>query len=76
MNGLCNGLEYVRTYIDNLLIISNGSFEDHLDKGKIYLKELKSAGFKFNAEKSFFARDILEYLGFKNNQIRYNTFTT
>ena len=28
MNKLFNGLEYVRTYIDDLLIISNKSFED------------------------------------------------
>ena len=42
-------LDYVRTYIDDLLIIS----------------KVKSAGFKVNAEKSFFARNELEYLGFK-----------
>ena len=65
MNELFNGLEYVRAYIDDLLIISNGNFEDHLNKVKIVLKKLKAAGFKINAEKSFFARDNLEYLGFK-----------
>ena len=32
MNELFNGLEYVRTYIDDLLIISNKSFEDHINK--------------------------------------------
>ena len=30
----------------------------------IMLTELKAAGFKINADKSFFARDNLEYLGF------------
>ena len=34
-NELFNGLEYVRAYIDDLLIISNGNFEDHLNKVKI-----------------------------------------
>ena len=29
------------------------------------LNKLKSAGFKVKAEKSFFARNELEYLGFK-----------
>ena len=29
------------------------------------LKKLKAAGFKINVYKSFSARDILEYLGFK-----------
>ena len=32
MNELFNGLEYVGAYIDDLLIISNGNFEDHLHK--------------------------------------------
>ena len=64
MNGSFNGLEYVRAHIDNLLIISNGNFEDQLNKVKTVLKKLKVAGIKVNAEKSFFARDKLEYLGF------------
>ena len=65
MNELFNGLEYVRAYIDDLLIISNGNFEDHLNKVKIVLNKLKAAGFKNNADKSFFARDSLEYFGFR-----------
>ena len=64
MNELFHDLEYVRAYIDDLLIISNSSFQDHLNKVKIVLNKLKAAGFKINAEKSFFARDSLEYLGF------------
>ena len=57
MNELINGLEYVRAYIDDLIIISNGNFEDHLNKVKIVLKKLKAADFKINAEKSIFAKD-------------------
>ena len=65
INETFDGLEYVRTYIDDLLIISNDNFGDHLNKIKIELKKLKVAGFKINAEKSFFDRDNLEYVGFK-----------
>ena len=65
MNELINGLEYVRVYIDDLLIISNGNFEVHLNKAKIVLYKVKPVGFKINAEKSFCARDNLDYLGFK-----------
>ena len=65
MNEVFNGLEYIRAYIDDLLIISNGNFEDHLNKVKIVLKKLKVAGFKINVRKSFFAKDNLDYLGFK-----------
>ena len=32
MSNLMEGLEYVRMYIDDLLIISKDSFEDHLSK--------------------------------------------
>ena len=59
MNELFNCLEYVRVYIDDLLIISNWNLN------KKVLSKLKAAGFKINAEKSFFARDNLEYLYFK-----------
>ena len=34
MNKVFNGLEYSRVYIDDLLIISNRNFEDHLYKLK------------------------------------------
>ena len=65
-NELFKDLEYVRAYIDDdLLIISNGNFEDHLNKVKIDLYKLKTSGFNINSEKSFFTRDNLEYLGFK-----------
>ena len=30
MNELFNGLEYITAFINDLLIISNGNFEDHL----------------------------------------------
>ena len=32
VNKLFNGLECIRTYIDDLLIMSNESFEDHINK--------------------------------------------
>ena len=57
-------LEYVRAYIDNLLVITKGSFQDHLDKLKVVLEKLRKAGLKVNAKKSFFAWEELEYLGY------------
>ena len=63
MNELYNDLEYIRAYIDDLLIISNSNFEDHLNKVKIVLKKLKASGFKINTIRWSFARDNSEYLG-------------
>ena len=65
MNELFNGLEYVRVYIDDLLITSNGNFEDYLNKVKIVLNKLKAANVKINQKKSFFVRNNMQYLGFK-----------
>ena len=65
MNKLFNGLEYVRTYIDDLLIIGNKSVDDHINKLDKVLSKSNENDFKVNAEKSFFARNELEYLGFR-----------
>ena len=64
INELFDGLDYVRTSFYDLLMISNKSLEDHINKLDKVLSKLKSAGSKVKAEKSFFARNALEYLGF------------
>ena len=58
------GLEFVRTYIDDLLYITTSSFQDHLTKLDKVLERIKKVGLKVNANKSFFAQPELEYLGF------------
>lgn len=64
MSELFDGFEYVRAYIDDILVLTKGSFEDHMDKLSIVLQRLKDAGLKVNVKKSFFARTELEYLGY------------
>ena len=64
MNELFEGLDYVRAYIDDLLVLSKGTYEDHLEKLDSVLYRLGQAGLKVNAKKSFFARSELEYLGY------------
>ena len=64
MSNLMSGLEFVRAYIDDLLILTKINSKNHLQKVSIVLHQLKSAGLKVNAKKSFFAREQLEYLGF------------
>ena len=64
MTELFAGLDYVRAYIDDLLIISKGSYEEHLEHLDSVLIRLKQAGLKVNAKKSFFCQHELEYLGY------------
>ena len=54
MFNLFADLEFVRTYIDDLLIVTKGDLEDHLEKLDAVLQRLKRAGLKVNANKSFF----------------------
>ncbi len=53
MANLLEGLEFVRTYLDDLLVICNAVFEEHLSQLTTVLRRLRRAGLKVNAEKSF-----------------------
>ena len=53
-SNLMAGLEFVNTYLDDLLIISNSTFQDHLCQFQVVLHRLRRAELKENAEKSSF----------------------
>ena len=50
MNTLMGDLEYVRAYIDDLLILTKGTFLDHLQKLSEVFLRLQQAGLKVNAK--------------------------
>ena len=64
MSELFDGFEDVRAYIDDVLLLTKGSWEEHLHRLDKVLMKLKNAGLKVNAKKSFFRRPELEYLGY------------
>ena len=64
MSDLMYTLEFVRTYLDDLLCITKGSFNDHLLKVGEVLEKLKSAKLRVNVKKSSFALHEIEYLGY------------
>jgi hypothetical protein len=61
-------LEFVRAYIDDLLVITRGTHKEHLDHLGQVLTRLSEAGLKVNASKRFFCRSELEYLGYWINR--------
>ena len=61
---LFEGFKNVRAYIDDLLVINKGDWDEHLDILDKVLQRLAEAGLKVNAEKSFFGRPECEYLGY------------
>jgi transposase InsO family protein len=64
INDLLGDLEFVQVYLDDILITSDGTFQDHLQKLEIVFKRLEHANFRANLHKCFFAKDELEYLGY------------
>ena len=55
MNKLFLGFDYINVYIDNLLVITNGLFDNHLSHVDKVLEKLEKACLKINATKSCFA---------------------
>ena len=64
MSELMLTLEYVRVYLDDLLVITKGTFEDYLVKIEEVLKRLKKAKLRVNAPKCGFALHEIKYLGY------------
>ena len=64
MSTLFNDLERVRAYIDDLLVLTTGTWDEHMQQLETVLTRLQKAGLKVNAKKSFFGRHELEYLGY------------
>ena len=68
MSELMYGLEFARAYLDDLLVVSKDSFENHFIHLEEVFTRLASAGLKVNASKSHFCSDELEYLGYLINR--------
>ena len=63
MSALVAHLEFARVYIDNLLVLSKDTFEDHLEKLDKVLHLIKKAGLKCNTDKWTLCTTQVEYLG-------------
>jgi hypothetical protein len=70
-------MEYVKTYLDDLLILTNSSFKDHLLKLEMVLERLSTAGMRVKISKSKFFAEQIEYLLslISDHQTRYSTYT-
>ncbi len=62
MSKLMVALEFVRTYLDDLLCITKASLDDHLKHLRLVLTRLQEVGLQVNAPKSNFCAIEMEYL--------------
>ena len=60
MSDLMRGLEFVRCYLDDVLIISTSTFEEHLTKVETCFQRIEKARLKINPDKSFFGKKEIE----------------
>jgi hypothetical protein len=63
MSDVMQHLNFLITYLDDLLVISCSTFDDHLEKLECVLKKL-SGGLRVNDDKSTFCATEIEYLGY------------
>ena len=61
---LFSDLEYVQVYIDDLLVTSCSTFEEHLERLEKVFLQLSEVGLKVNANKLHFAEFEITYLGY------------
>jgi hypothetical protein len=61
---LMASLEFVQAYMDDLLIITRRTLDEHLQKMETVLIRLCDAGLKVNVAKSSFCAHEMEYLGY------------
>jgi len=61
-------LEKVFVYMDDIIIIGDGTFEIHMKDVKEVLERLVDKGLHINPDKSSWAKDQVEYLGFLLNR--------
>ncbi len=64
MGNLMATLEYIKACIDDLLVITKGSLDAHLDKLEQVFIQLHDTGLEVNVTKSVFCAQETEYLGY------------
>jgi hypothetical protein len=64
MFDLMQHLNFVRAYLGDILVISSGTIDDHLEKNEVVFKLVFNKGLRVNAEKSTFCAEEIEYLGY------------
>jgi hypothetical protein len=61
---LMASLKFVQAYMDDLLIITRRTLDEHLQKMETVLTRLHDVGLKVNAAKSLFCAHEIEYLSY------------
>ena len=61
MNDLYHIFDFIRAYIDNILVLRKGDWTYQVQKSELSLIQLKGIVLKCNIEKYFFRKTKMEY---------------
>ena len=64
VNELLGDIEGVKAYIDDILVLSKGTFTDHIEQLRLCFRRIQAAGLKVNAKKCSFGLAEIPYLGY------------
>ena len=64
INDLFYGFEHIQANLDDVLLTTKDTWDNHLEELERVLLRIAEAGLKVNADKSFFGRFECEYLGY------------
>jgi hypothetical protein len=65
MYELLGDIRNIQVYLDDILITSNGTFEEHTAIMKQVLERLQNANFRANLRKYYFGGSKNDYLGYE-----------
>ena len=68
MQALLGDLPFIRVYLDDVLVLTETCYKDHMQELEQVFVRLKAAGLQCNAQKCNFAAYETEYLGYKLTQ--------
>ena len=61
---LFEDLDTVKAYMDDLLVVTRGTYKEHLQELEIVMERLAQAGLKCKIDKCLFCQPEIEYLGY------------
>jgi len=64
MNHVLGDLPFVKVYLDDVLLLTNGSYEDHIQKVQQVLQRLNKHNCRCRVDKCSFAVTGVEYVGY------------
>jgi hypothetical protein len=72
MYELLGDIPNIKVYLDDIIITSNGTFEEHAEIMEQVLERLQKANFRANLRQCYFGESKIDYLGYEKLEMVFN----